>query len=881
MPRSILLCAIYAFALTTLLLSVPGPEQYFAPASPELHGDPFARDRFEFEKLKDPATGAIPPGIHAREAAFVRTMPTRMDLTRAFKGAKPQAIEWSFRGPDNLGGRTRAMAVDVSNANVLIAGGVSGGMWRSEDKGATWQRTTALRDLKSVTCVAQDVRPGKTHIWYHGTGETRANSAGMKTNYYGDGLSKSTDGGRTWHALEATVSRTPNKFDDLDEILSVATDPSNLTQDEVYCSTTHGIYRSTDGGATWNIVLGSPSGRGGYTDVICTPSGVLYASIFSSATTPGLWRSVDGTNWQDITPSGFPSVYERIVMAYAPSDESQVYFFISSPGEGVNSASLFKYSGGTFTNLTQSLPTNIETYWSYCMVVAVKPDNPKIVFIGGSSLFRSTDGFATSTKTVRISGGGIRPQHPDHHVVTFAPGAPAVMYNANDGGIYRTDNCAAASITWTDLNKGYVTSQFYAVAIDHNTPGSEFVMGGLQDNGTWASAAATTQAWKNIWGADGGFSWVANEGRTVYASWQGGVLHRLDLNENLAVIKSTRIDPAGGISYSFINPFAVDPNDDNIFYVAEASKIWRTVEAGTIVNAYDAPANEGWTSFTAAASSQVTALAVSKVPSDRLYYGTSNGRVYRMDAASEPGSTPVWVNKNKGMPSGYVTSIDVDPRNADHLIVAFSNYSIISLFHSTDAGETWSPVGGTLEEQPDGKGAGPAVKWIKMLTKGEATMYFAGTTSGLFSTTRLDGMNTVWIREAEDLIGNTVIDMIVARDDDGFVAVATHGNGVYTAKINIDEMPNAVSSAPSVDVLHISPNPFTSQVAISVPSSARGMRSLQVIDLRGVAVQELPIVNEQAIWNGTDRRGAQLPAGVYILTGQHQGTVFVQRVIKQ
>lgn len=851
-------------------------------AAPGTEHDPFARTRYEFERLKDPATGTIPDNIRARELAHARTMPTRTQLTRSGKGSRSLSIDWQFRGPMNIGGRTRAFAVDVSNTDILLAGGVSGGMWRSEDRGDTWHRTTKLSDLKSVTCLVQDTRPGKTSTWYFGTGEARANSAGLRSAYYGDGIGKSTDGGRTWQQLEATLSRTPHRLDDLDHIMSVAIDPSNLTQDELYCATTRAIYRSIDGGTNWDLVLGSNSGPRGYAEVISTSNGVMYATISSSSSTSGLWRSLDGIEWTEITPQGFPEYCDRTVIAAAPGDERQVYFFSSTPQSGKNNHSLWKYTNADgaeeWENRSNNLPERIETYDSYCQTLSVHPSNAEIVYIGGRDLYRSNDGFATPNQVKDIGGAGGGGHHADNHLAIFDPENSEIMYTTNDGGVYVTHDPTSASVNWVDLNHGYTTSQFYTVAIDHLTPGSDYIIGGMQDNGTWSSNNGAT-TWNRVWGSDGAYCFVANGGAQVYVSEQQGVIHRVDLDENGAKIKDDRLDPAAAFDYDFINPFTVDPNDHNILYVAEASRIWRMTEGGSVSNpADDEPLTQGWTSFSAASNQTVTALRVGANPGNRLYYGTSNGKLYRLDDASEPGSSPVLLSQGK-LPSGYISAIDTDPRDDDHVVVSYSSYGVISVFNSTNGGETWTAIAGNLEESPNGSGAGPSVKHVRMLVRNDAVMYFVGTTTGLYSTSKLDGMNTVWVQEAEDVIGNTVVDMIDVRHTDGFVVAATHGTGVYSANV---ELSGGTGSVATLSTLEASayPNPFTTKTSVKVDESISG--TLSIYSASGSLVRSASIAPTRTIeWDGRDNAGRAVTVGTYLLELKSERGTIRQKLVKR
>ncbi len=383
------------------------------------------RTRYEWLRTRDPATGLVPPDIHIREQAFAAGIPTAGFLKRRGTegSATPSAvreIEWTGRGPINVGGRSRALAVDVTAPNILLAGAVSGGMWRSTDGGETWVKTTAAPQLHSVTCVVQDIRPGKTHIWYYGTGEFRGNSAsGGGAPYRGDGVFKSTDGGSSWFQLPSTTSGTPQVFDQMfDYVWNLTVDPSSPT-DEVYAATIGGINRSTDGGATWVTVLGGfSSGNPGFTDVSATTDGVVYATLSdiaingsSGALSSGIWRAEDGLAWTRITPPTWPRTFRRIVIGVVPSDEKSVYFLGDTPGAGFQTVfagvpeghSLWRYeylsgdgsgNGGIWQNRSASLPAlggevgDFASQRSFDLAVAVKPDDAEVVFIGGQT---STD----------------------------------------------------------------------------------------------------------------------------------------------------------------------------------------------------------------------------------------------------------------------------------------------------------------------------------------------------------------------------------------------------------------------------------------------------------------------------------------------------------
>jgi hypothetical protein len=195
------------------------------PASTGNEDDADAQAEMEFLMLRDPRANAIPRDIHRREIAFARALPQRRAGLHA--DATPAWV-WTERGPNNVGGRTRAFAVDVSSPTTLFAGSVAGGIWRSQDDGATWSQRLSPAQIHGTTCIAQDRRAGHTGVWYVGTGEIRGsttNATRWGANYVGDGIFKSSDGGSSWTLLPSTSTGTPQTADAFDYVIDVATNP--------------------------------------------------------------------------------------------------------------------------------------------------------------------------------------------------------------------------------------------------------------------------------------------------------------------------------------------------------------------------------------------------------------------------------------------------------------------------------------------------------------------------------------------------------------------------------------------------------------------------------------------------------------------------------
>ena len=290
-------------------------------------------------------------------------------------------------------------------------------MFRSTDGGMSWSMTTHPNQLHNVTCVSQDTRPGKENIWYFGTGENRGSYL-SDVSVYGNGIFKSIDGGLSWDSLPVTTSNTPTVLDgDFDFTFSIKTDISNDTLDVVYVATRGDIYRTEDGGTSWEKELGGPNNNYyQYTDVEVTSSGVVYATISSNCTDKGIWRSADGKNWTNITDSLFSPIYSRVEIGINPSNENEVYFIAAETtnyGQHTNIffnretwTSLWKYeyisgdgtgNGGVWTDLSTNIPANsiysfdnFNAQGSYDLLVSVNPLDPNLVIIGGTNLWRST-----------------------------------------------------------------------------------------------------------------------------------------------------------------------------------------------------------------------------------------------------------------------------------------------------------------------------------------------------------------------------------------------------------------------------------------------------------------------------------------------------------
>ena len=827
-------------------------------------------------RLVDPS-GKIPTNVRANELEFAKTLPKNEALIE----------NWIARGPYNVGGRTRAIALDINDENVIMAGGVSGGVWRTEDLGANWTKLTSNEMLHNVTCLKQDTRtnnPENPSTWYYGTGESYGNSAsGSEAYFYGNGIYKSVDNGATWESLESTASNTPDEFDVWDLVWDIEINTSVDSIDQVFAAVYGGIYKSDDGGDTWVKVIGSPNNA--YFTELEISEGIMYASLSSDGgSAKGIWRSENGNDWNNILPETFPAVYDRIKMAVNPLNTSEMFIIAVTPGEGqesitflneVEQTSLWKYTFnendstdqmGTWENLSEFIPandpiSNFNNFYaqgSYNLTIAVSPSDSSTVFLGGTNLYVSTDGFTSHENVNQIGGYGVgtvfpdfqiyENHHPDQHEVVFIPSAPNKLISANDGGVFITENYLDSAVVWTSLNNGYYTTQLYTATINNeNTTPS--ILGGFQDNGNFFTNSNDPEAsWTMPLNGDGAFAHLSADEEINYLSIQQGKIFKVQMDEDGNRESFRRIDPIGAEEYQFIHPFVVDPNDAEIMYLPAGNKLWRNSELSSLElsNEWDS-ISQGWVELLELDLSNnvyLTSIAVSNEnPPHRLYLGTNKKAVFRVDNAhtNNPNVTEVTqaYAPGQGMDAGdyfhnsaYVNNIAIHATDADVAMAVFSNYGIYSLYYTTNAGESWDRAAGNLEENNSGYGVGPSCRWASIMPFGNDTLYFVSTSTGLYATNQIEGTATVWTQMGANTIGNVVCEQIKTRAADSLLVVATHGNGIYTSKIeSVDDVISLAEFEKEYE-LTVYPNPSSSSISINII----GESTLAIYDIQGKQV---------------------------------------------
>jgi hypothetical protein len=826
------------------------------------------RQAYYFDLLHDPASGEIPFDIREKELEYAKTLPTVEGVYKERLSQTSNVLRWTEAGPNDVGGRTRALVPDRRNNGVVIAAGVSGGIWRSTNSGSSWTKRTGRDGNLSITSLAQ--HPASPDTWYASMGEYSGNSAsdrGFRASYYGSGLYKSTDNGLTWtFLLKAPVAFPANWTTGFHFTSKIAVSPHD---GGLYlASNALGLSVSMDGGNTFSPVLGNRANDHRWTDFDFSSDGKLAVALSSGtnvipALAPGIYvRMHNETTFTSISPAiGSPSKLQRTLVAFAPSNPNILYVLINGGFKNDNEDDIrfFKltYTPGNRTwtteNRTAGLPFfggrtgYLNAQDDYNMVLAVKPDDEDFVLIGLTNLYRSRTGFASQSPnsdagkreawiggyTNTANTAALYPNHhPDQHVLAFDPGNPNRLWSGHDGGISYTSDITAAPVIWSSKNNGYNVTQFYTVALPVGN--SNAIAGGTQDNGTpyFTFNGNTSSSSQDITGGDG--SYVHISSKYIYASSQNGNVYQYTFS---TAGWSDNLKPASATDQLFIHPFAVNPRNENVMVYPSGRNIFlnealdatdKTTGWSTVSNTPDKQLPSGFR-YTTLAFSQTSAIVYLAA-----YQRDSVPRFVTLNTATRS----VDIRRIPGVTTGsYPHRIAINPVNDKEILLLFSNYNIPSVFHSSNGGTTFSDVEGNLTGTVPLPGPSFRTGAIVRRTDGN-TEYYVGTSTGLYSTTRLDGSSTQWIREGSSTIGTAVVEDMAVRAADGRVAVATHGRGIFTGNINVSErdetLPFAFAGA--------FPNPSITSTRFVVDIPAATEVSLEIFDMAGRRIAQ-PILN--------------------------------------
>jgi photosystem II stability/assembly factor-like uncharacterized protein len=697
-------------------------------------------------------------------------------------------------GSATMSGRISAIAAtrEPSGKITLFAGAASGGVWKSEDGGTHYKPVFDEQPVQSIGAVALDPKNSK-NVWV-GTGESwTRNSVSV-----GNGIYKSGDGGETW-----TYVGLPNS----ERVAKIVVSPTS--SDTVFAavpgalwsdSPERGLYKTTDGGKTWNILLKGANLSTGASALALDPTdpnkmfaamwdfrrkGWTFRSGGDSPDAPsgsGLFRTADGgATWTEITPEnakGFPKKpYGRIAVAIAPSNAKRVYAFV----ESTDSALFVSDDGGATWDKRDKSNWMVWRPFYFANLI-VDPKNPDRVFKCDGPLILSEDGGKSFTVV-----GGFQGAHGDLHDVWIDPTNPQTIAAGDDGGMWYSYN--GGSKWWKGDN--LPISQFYHVSVDDNDPFQ--VYGGLQDNSSWVGQSQypggiTNAQWENMFGGDG--FWMFSDPADpdyLYAEAQGGNIGRVNRRTHQGRDIQPKPNYKEKLRWNWNTPIALSPNEKGTIYIGaqflfrsrDHGQTWDRISPDLSTNDSEKQKQEqsgGVTVDNSAAEMHTTIYSISESPKDKsvIWVGTDDGNLHvTRDGAKS------WIHVDGNVPglpkNSWVSWVQAGNFDAGTAYAAFDRHTFGDLapyvFRTADYGKTWAPLV-TAQDVKGVRGYAHVIKEDLV----QPNLLFLGTEFGLFVS--VDG-GKAWAQFKGGRFPAVAVRDLAIQPRENDLVLATHGRGIW------------------------------------------------------------------------------------------------------
>ncbi len=711
---------------------------------------------------------------------------------------------WSLIGPKSTAtgggnGRVSAVRAHPTSPTTLFACTPAGGLWKSTNTGTSWTPISDAIAALGATDVAFD--PTNPNIMYLATGDGDAGDA------YSTGIYKSTDGGATWAATGLTFIAGQKKL-----FSKIIVHP---TTGAIVVGGSGGIYRSTNGGTSW-----TQASTLSVRDLEAKPTNpsVLYAGGYGANI---FLRSTDGGATWATAGTGLPTTgVQRVAVAVTALDTNYVYAFLSNSTDyGFKGLYLSTDGGTTFTS--KSTTPNVLGWnaagndaggqgW-YDLSIAVDPSVKTTIYVGGVNVWKSTTSGATWTCVAHWSGSGAPYIHADNHDLNFIG---TTLYAGNDGGVFCTANGGS---TWSDKSSNLSNAQIYGIG--QSTTNANILLSGHQDNGTNLTTNGTT--WSQNLGGDGMLCFIdRTNDNQMFASIYNGALYR---STNGGASFSSIKNVTGG---GWVTPWLQDPVTAATIYAGGAN-----VEKST---------NNGTSWTTISAFSGVGTLVSMDVAASNTQCILASSATKVMKTIN--GGT-TWTDITAGLPAGIsILKVRFDPANASKIFAGLASYAGSSAFCSTDGGTTWVNISTGLPAVP--------TNCFASQTNGDT---YCGTDLGVFIRT---AGATTWTAFSAGMPGVPVKDLKIFVPT-GKLRAATYGRGIWESPLN------SFNTPPSVSIT--SP---TNSAAFNVGSS---------ITINATAADTDGTIASVAFYNGTTLLGTSTVApytytwatpavGSYVLT---------------
>ncbi|MCB0713730.1 MAG: hypothetical protein KDD67_15495 [Ignavibacteriae bacterium] len=786
-----------------------------------------------------------------RDVELKKAIARRQELKgkAALAGEK---LPWVQRGPGNVSGRSRAIALDPSDpsGNTWFVATVGGGVWKTTDAGGTWQDKSP--EMITYTAMTIAIAESNPNVIYVGTGM----GYGRVADITGSGVWKSTDRGESWFQLQSTaqgqVLGAINRLivDPSDEnivLLCSNNSFSHLFANQGDPSKKSGIFRSTDGGSSWSQVFNPVGVLPANTDnriqqIIATPGNfnVQYAAVNEvgvlKSTDAGKTWSISANNFalpSDIgTPAGgwtgLGGISVRTELAVSPTDPNRVYGAVERPS-GVADLFMSTDAGANWTLVNDnggdpnwfnangaSGAVAYSAGW-FDNTITISPYDENEVIVGGVNIYKITVDPATNTRTTvpltwwTVNQQGIPVVHADHHfLVTIPVDASAKTYrivDANDGGVALSTD---AGVTWRQSAGGMQTSQFYGV---DKKPGENAYIGGMQDNNSWFSPTNPDQftPWNFAAGGDGCEAvWHYHDPNLMLVTQQYGNLLRSNNGGQLwTLIPAAKIS-----SGQFITKMANSKADPNMVYTLGPGGVGRSDDFGLTWQVLPLPQNwigyRPFSNIEASIADPYTVWVSSILTNDRVT-GTPGGVHVSRDGGLS------YTNLTANLPSGLTeaSGIATHPTDPKTAYLLFATPGAPKILRTTNLGESWEDISGFAGGSGTSNRGFPDVGVFSLLVMPYNTdVMWAGTEIGLFETN--DGGAT-WVYADNGFPRVTAFEMKIV---DGQIVTATYGRGIWTVDLPqlANYRPPVVTLIPRLEKLSLTPQGVI-DVMVDLPSS--------------------------------------------------------------
>ncbi|WP_036825339.1 T9SS type A sorting domain-containing protein [Polaribacter sp. Hel1_85] len=720
---------------------------------------------------------------------------------------------WIERGPNNVGGRTRALLFDPNDVSGkrVFAGGVSGGLWVNDDitdADSAWQQVGVSENL-AITCITVD--PNNSKVIYVGTGESYTNDNGV-----GNGIWKSTDGGSSWaNVFNITSSDISSKLYFVNTILAWNNPVTNKT--EVFAgiggayynsgsvwagSSNTGLYKTVNDGANWSkLTLNTPE-QSPYepNDLEVGADNTIWMGTERNNYGHGggtILKSTDGTNF---TVEYTIADGRRTELAVSKQNSNTIFVLASG---GSTPIFMLKTVDRFTTTSNMAFPNDVDTgipandftrgQAYYDLVVETDPTNDAILYVGGIDLFRSTDSGSSWKQMSKWHSGNqdhtyfldsnlpVPTVHADQHVFIFHPTDSNKAIIGNDGGVYYASSLSDAEETTSvpntsisSRNKEYNTLQFYTIGVAPTTAFSgDYFLAGAQDNGTqfFQNSNATIDGSVDVSGGDGAYSFFDQDGTDKYFIVNYVYNNIIQLYDfNTGEYRTINEESPSSGNGDFINTEELDSNLDMLYsnYSNGTNYIisrYSNLKSGTVIKV-------DLTNDLMDAAPSAMKVSSFTTNSSTLLVGLGNGKLLKINNAND--ALISWSEITGPEFVGSISDIEFGI-SENEIFVTMHNYGVNSIWYTSDGGVTWASKEGDFPDIP--------VKTI-LQNPLRTEEVIIGTELGVWKTSDFTADSPIWV-QSDNGMSNVKVTDLDLRDDNTIFA-ATYGRGVFSGEFTAE-----------------------------------------------------------------------------------------------